>query len=47
VKESVLGGLHEGFAVRVVPDGIRAVNVQPTDGDQALQAMREAGAQLI
>jgi len=47
VKESVLGGLHEGFAVSVVPDGIRAVNVQPNDGDQALQAMRDAGAHVL
>ena len=47
VKESVLAGLHQGFAMSVVPDGIRAVNLQPHDGEQALQAMREAGATLL
>jgi nicotinamidase/pyrazinamidase len=47
VKESVLAGLHQGFAMSVVPDGIRAVNVQPTDGEQALRVMHEAGATLL
>ena len=47
VKESVLAGLHQGFAMSVVPAGIRAVNLQPTDGDAALAAMREAGATLV
>jgi len=27
-----------------VPDGMRAVNLQPTDGDAALEEMRAAGA---
>jgi nicotinamidase/pyrazinamidase len=47
VKESVLAGLHQGFAMSVVPDGIRAVNLQAHDGEQALQAMRDAGATLL
>jgi nicotinamidase/pyrazinamidase len=47
VKESVLAGLHNGFRMSVVPDGIRAVNLQPGDGEQAIAAMRAAGAQLV
>jgi nicotinamidase/pyrazinamidase len=47
VKESVLAGLHQGFAMSVVPDGIRAVNLRPTDGEVAIEAMREAGATLL
>lgn len=44
VKESVLAGLRHGFRVTVVHDGIRAVNLQPEDGDKALAEMRAAGA---
>jgi len=47
VKESVLAGLHQGFAMKVVPAGIRAVNLQAHDGEEALQAMQQAGASLV
>jgi nicotinamidase-related amidase len=30
----------------VLEDAVRAVNVQPGDGDRALATMREAGARL-
>jgi nicotinamidase/pyrazinamidase len=46
VKASALAGLDVGLQVTVVPDGMRAVNLQPTDGEQAMQAMRSAGAQV-
>jgi nicotinamidase/pyrazinamidase len=46
VKNSVLDALREGFNVTVVVDAIRAVNVEPGDGDRALEEMRAAGAGL-
>jgi nicotinamidase/pyrazinamidase len=47
VKNSVLDGLREGFAVTVVDDAIRAVNVKPGDGERALDEMRAAGADVV
>lgn len=47
VKATVLDGLREGFDVRVIADGIRAVNVQPDDGRQAIEEMLRAGASLV
>jgi len=47
VKESVLMGLQHGFKMSVVAEGIRAVNLKPTDGEQAIAAMRSAGAVLV
>jgi nicotinamidase/pyrazinamidase len=44
VKASALDGLSAAFRVTVVPAGVRAVNLQPRDGDEALEAMRAAGA---
>jgi nicotinamidase/pyrazinamidase len=46
VKASALGGLEHGLRVTVVADGIRAVNLQPDDGQQALDAMRTAGVEI-
>ncbi len=46
VKASALDGLAAGFQVTVVREGIRAVNLQPLDGDQALDEMRASGAAL-
>ena len=44
VRSTVLDALHEGFRVVVLEDAIRAVNVEPGDGDRALAEMRAAGA---
>jgi nicotinamidase/pyrazinamidase len=46
VKSSALDGVENGFSVSLIPDGVRAVNVRPTDGEQALAAMRAAGVDL-
>jgi nicotinamidase/pyrazinamidase len=46
VKHSVLDGLAHGFGISVVPEGIRAVNLQPDDGQQALETMRQSGASV-
>jgi nicotinamidase/pyrazinamidase len=44
VKSSTLDGLANGFRVTLVADAVRAVNLQPADGDQALAEMHDAGA---
>jgi nicotinamidase/pyrazinamidase len=46
VRASVLDAIREGFAVTVLEDGIRGVEVQPGDTERALQEMRAAGAEL-
>ena len=47
VKATVLDALHHGFKTIVLEDCIRAVDVQPGDGDRALQEMQENGAIII
>jgi nicotinamidase/pyrazinamidase len=44
VKASALDGLSNGLRVTVVGEGVRPVNLQPQDGEQALGEMRAAGA---
>jgi nicotinamidase/pyrazinamidase len=46
VKNSVLDGLREGFDVILVEDATRAVNVNPGDGDRAIEEMKAAGAHV-
>ncbi len=43
VKATALDGRREGFEVFLLTDAIRAVDVQPGDGDHALAEMRAAG----
>ena len=47
VKETVLDARRLGYSMRVVLDCIAAVNLQPGDGADALEAMRSAGAALV
>ena len=47
VLETVLDGLKLGYGVYVVADAIKAVNVAPDDGDQALRKMSDEGAKLV
>jgi nicotinamidase/pyrazinamidase len=47
VKETALDGLRLGYDVTVVSDAVAAVEVEPGDGDRALQAVSEAGARLV
>jgi nicotinamidase/pyrazinamidase len=44
VRETALDAIKEGFEVHVIVDATRAVNVQPDDGQRALENMRRAGA---
>lgn len=46
VKYSVLDALALGYQTTVISDGCRGVNLQPQDSQQALDAMREAGANV-
>ena len=47
VKESSLDAIHEGFAVNVIKDCVKAVNVKPGDGTRALRAVEKEGAKLV
>jgi nicotinamidase/pyrazinamidase len=47
VKETALDAAERGFSATVVEDAIRAVDLRPGDGAKAIDAMREAGAQLV
>ena len=46
VKESTIDARRAGFAVEVLEDCTRAVNVRPKDGEKALAAIRKSGAKL-
>lgn len=47
VKHTVLDALREGFEVKALADAMRAVNVNPDDGAQAVEEMRSAGAEIV
>jgi len=47
VLNTVLDALKEGFETWVVTDAVRAVDVNPGDGDKALERMRKAGARFV
>jgi nicotinamidase/pyrazinamidase len=46
VKATVLDARAKGFDVTVLGDAVRAVEVQPGDGERALQEMQKSGANL-
>ena len=46
VKETALDALRAGFAVDLLKDCVRPVDVAPGDGAKALEEMRMAGARL-
>jgi nicotinamidase/pyrazinamidase len=47
VVETVADARMLGFEADVVADGIRAVDLQPGDGERAIRRMRDAGAELV
>jgi nicotinamidase/pyrazinamidase len=47
VRASAIDACHEGFDTTVVTDAIRAVEVEPGDGERALEDMKQAGAKLV
>ncbi len=38
---------REGFEVKALADAMRAVNLKPNDGRQAIEEMRDAGAEIV
>lgn len=47
VKSTVLDALKNGFKVKAREDAMRAVELQPGDGDRAIDEMRAAGAEIM
>lgn len=47
VKATALDAARLGFAVSVLGEAVRAVNISPDDGDRALSAMMGAGVTLV
>jgi nicotinamidase/pyrazinamidase len=47
VRASTIDACKLSFDTTVVTDAIRAVDVNPGDGDRALEEMKEAGAKLV
>jgi nicotinamidase/pyrazinamidase len=46
VKNTVLDALKKGFKVKALTNAMRAVELQPGDGDRAIEEMRAAGAEI-
>jgi nicotinamidase/pyrazinamidase len=46
VRASTIDACELGFDTTVITDAIRAVNVDPGDGERALEEMKEAGARV-
>ena len=46
VRASTIDACREGFDVTVVEDAIRPVEVEPGDGERAIEQMKEAGAKV-
>ena len=46
VRASAIDACELGFDTTVITDAIRAVNVDPGDGERALEEMKEAGARV-
>lgn len=47
VKNTVLDAVKHGFKVKAVENAMRAVDLQPGDGERAIEKMRAAGAGII
>ena len=47
VKSTVLDALRKGYKVKALGDAMRAVDVNPGDGDRAIEEMRQAGAEIV
>jgi nicotinamidase/pyrazinamidase len=47
VLATVLDGLKNGYEVYAITDAVRAVNVEPDDGQKALERMAREGARLV
>ncbi len=47
VKNTVLDAIKKGFQVKAIEDAMRPVELNPGDGERAIEEMRVAGAEVI
>ena len=47
VKNTVLDALKHGFKVKALKNAMRAVDLKPGDGDNAIKEMSAAGAEIV
>lgn len=47
VKSTVLDALKQGFTVKALENAMRAVDLNPGDGERAITEMRNAGADIV
>lgn len=47
VKATALDAAAKGFSTIVLTDAVRAVDLEPGDGDKALAEMKSAGAEIV
>jgi nicotinamidase/pyrazinamidase len=47
VNNTVLDALKRGFKVKAIENAMRAVDLQPGDGERAIEEMRAAGAEVV
>ena len=47
VKNTVLDALKQGFKVKALKKAMRAVDLNPGDGERAIEEMKTAGAQIV
>ena len=47
VKYTCLDAVELGYQTRLLLEGCRAVDLKPGDGDRAVEAMREAGVEIV
>jgi len=47
VKNTALDAMREGFQVKAVAEAMRPVELQPGDGQRAIQEMQRAGAEIV
>jgi len=47
VKNTVLDAVKQGFKVKALQNAMRAVDLQPGDGEGAIEEMRNAGAKIL
>ena len=47
VKNTVLDALQNGFKVKALKNAMQAVDLQPGDGERAIEEMRNAGAGIV
>ena len=47
VKSTVLDALKKGFRVKALKNAMRAVDINPGDGERAIEEMRSAGAEIV